>query len=163
MPAEQIARNLAFINWTLLSALAVGSFGAIALLRLRTDATKGYLGFTALCAALFGVLAWLSDGVLPAAAAAGSPVTVDPTWDLPRRALLGLFAAGALAYSVVLFRAGRAAPFALAVAGAGAGALVLGALTWGGGVLGTAALANVAAFLAGRPADNLVTLPEIAA
>ena len=89
MPAEQIARNLAFVNWTLLAALAVGSFGVVVLLRLRTDATKGYLGFTALCAAGFGALAWLSDGALPAAAAAGSPVTVDPAWDVPRRAALG--------------------------------------------------------------------------
>jgi hypothetical protein len=141
MPAEQIARNLAFVNWTLLAALAVGSFGAVVLLRLRTDATKGYLGLTALCAAAFGALAWLSDGALPGAAAAGSPVTVDPTWDVPRRAFLGLFAAGALAYAVVLFRSGRAAPLALAVAGAGAGALLLGALTWGGGAAGVAALA----------------------
>ena len=141
MPAEQIARNLAFVNWTLLAALAVGSFGAVVLLRLRTEATKGYLGFTALCAAAFGALAWLSDGALPGAAAAGSPVTVDPTWEVPRRALLGLFAAGAFAYAVVLFRAGRAAPLALAVAGAGAGALVLGALTWGGGAVGVAVLA----------------------
>ncbi|HSW42441.1 MAG TPA: hypothetical protein VLM76_08035 [Patescibacteria group bacterium] len=141
MPAEQIARNLAFINWTLLAALAVGSFGAVVLLRLRTDATKGYLGFTALCAAAFGALAWLSDGALPAVAAAGSPVTVDPTWDVPRRTILGLFAAGAFAYAVVLFRAGRAAPLALGVAGAGVGALVLGALTWGGGAAGVVALA----------------------
>ena len=141
MPAEQIARNLAFINWTLLAALAVGSFGAVALLRLRTDATKGYLGFTALCAAAFGALALLSDGALPAAAAAGSPVTVDAAWDAPRRAVLGLFTAGALVYAVVLFRAGRVAPLALAVAGAGAGALMLGALTWGGGAVGVTALA----------------------
>jgi hypothetical protein len=141
MPAEQIARNLAFVNWTLLAGLAVGSFGTVVLLRLRTEATKGYLGFTALCAAAFGALAWLSDGALPGVAAAGSPVTVDPTWEMPRRALLGLFAAGTLAYAVVLFRAGRAAPLALAVAGAGAGALVLGVVTWGGGAVGVATLA----------------------
>ena len=141
MPAEQIARNLAFVNWTLLASLAVGSFGAVALLRLRTDATTGFLGFTALCAAGFGALAWLSDGALPPAAAAGSPVTVDPTWDIPRRTALGLLAAGALFYSALLFRGRRATPLALAVAGAGAGAMVLGALTWGGGVVGIGALA----------------------
>ena len=141
MPADQIARNLAFINWTLLASLAVGAFGAVALLRLRREATKGYLGFAALCAAAFGALAWLSDGALPAAAVAGSPVTVDPTWDLPRRVLLGCFAAGALAYAVVLFRSGRAALLAIGVAAAGGGALVLGALTWGGGPAGVAALA----------------------
>ncbi len=135
MPAEQIARNLAFVNWTLLASLAVGSFGAVALLRLRTDATKGFLGFTALCAAGFGALAWLSDGALPAAAAAGSPVTVDPTWDVPRRTALGLFAAGALVYAALLFRGRRAAPLALAVAGAGAGAMVARRtdLGWGSG------------------------------
>ena len=140
MPAEQIARNLAFVNWTLLASLAVGAFGAVALLRLRTDATKGFLGFTALCAAGFAALAWLSDGALPTAAAAGSPVTVDSTWDVPRRAALGLLTAGSLAYGLLLFGGRRAAPLALATAGAGAGALVLGALTWGGEVAGIGAL-----------------------
>jgi len=140
VPAEQIARNLAFVNWTLLASLAVGAFGAVALLRLRTDATKGFLGFTALCAAGFAALAWLSDGALPTAAAAGSPVTVDSTWDVPRRAALGFLTAGSLAYGLLLFGGRRAAPLALATAGAGAGALVLGALTWGGEVAGIGAL-----------------------
>ncbi len=140
MPAEQIARNLAFINWTLLAALAVGSFGAVALLRLRTEATTGFLGFTALCAAAFGGLAWLSDGALPAAAAAGSPVTVDPAWDVPRRAALGLFAAGALVYGLLLFRGRRAAPLAIGVAAFGVAVMLLGALTWGGGPVGIGAL-----------------------
>ena len=47
---EQIAQNLAFVNWTLLTGLALGSFAAVVLLRRRTDATHGYLGFTTLCA-----------------------------------------------------------------------------------------------------------------
>jgi hypothetical protein len=141
VPAEQIARNLAFINWTLLAGLAVGAFGAVALLRLRTEATTGFLGFTALSAAAFGGLAWLSDGALPAAAAAGSPVTVDPAWDVPRRAVLGLFAAGALVASIALFRGRRAAPLVVGVAAAGGVALLLGALTWGGDAVGTAMLA----------------------
>jgi hypothetical protein len=140
VPAEQIARNLAFVNWTLLASLAVGSFAAVALLRLRTDATTGFLGFTALCAAGFGALAWLSDGALPTAAAAGSPVTVDSTWDVPRRAALGLLAAGALVYGLLLFRGRRAAPLALATTGAGLAAMLLGALTWGGGPAGIGAL-----------------------
>jgi hypothetical protein len=88
MPAEQIARNLAFVNWTVLAGLAVGAFGAVVLLYLRTDATKGYLGFTALCAAAFAGLVWLSDGALPVITGAGSPIIIDATWDLPRRALL---------------------------------------------------------------------------
>ena len=44
-----IGESLAYINWTVLSALAVGSFAAVVLLRLRTDATRGFLGFTAFC------------------------------------------------------------------------------------------------------------------
>jgi hypothetical protein len=140
MPAEEIARNLAFINWTLLTTLAVGAFAAVVLLRLRTDATKGYLGFTALCAALIGALAWLSDGALPVTAAADSPVTVDAAWDAPRRVALGLFAAGAFLYSILLFRGRQAAPLALGAAGAGAATLLAGALAWGGTLAGVAAL-----------------------
>ncbi len=65
MPAEQIATNLALINWTLLTGLAVGSFAVVVLARLATPATKGFLAFTALCAAGFGLLAYLSDTGLP--------------------------------------------------------------------------------------------------
>src|SRR5215211_4310710 len=38
VPAERIAENLAYINWTVLTSLAIGSFGAVVLARLRTDA-----------------------------------------------------------------------------------------------------------------------------
>ena len=65
MPATQIAQNLAFINWTVLTGLALGSYGTVVLLRRRTSATSGFLRFTTWCAFAFGVLAWLSDGALP--------------------------------------------------------------------------------------------------
>ena len=52
MPAERIAESLAFINWTVLTALGVGSFAAVVAGRLRTEATKGYLAFTAFSAAV---------------------------------------------------------------------------------------------------------------
>ena len=141
MPAEQIARNLAFVNWTVLAGLAVGSFASVVLLRLFTDATKGYLGFTGLCAAAFAGLAWLADGALPAVAAAGSPVTVDATWDLPRRVLLAILALGALGYSISLFRGRRAPILGIGTLLAGLGTLVAGARTWGGGVIGAVPLA----------------------
>jgi len=51
VPAERIAENLAFINWTVLTGLAFGSFAAVVLARLRTVATRGFLAFTAACAA----------------------------------------------------------------------------------------------------------------
>jgi hypothetical protein len=149
MPAEQIARNLAFVNWTVLASLAVGAFGAVVLLRLRTDATKGYLGFTALCAAAFAGLAWLSDGALPVITGAGSPITIDATWDLPRRALLALFALGSLAYARELFRGARAPFLGIGALAAGLGALAAGALTWGGGTIGAVPLAVQLVALAG--------------
>ena len=97
MPAEQIASNLALINWTVLAGLAVGAFAVVVVTRLRTGATKGYLAFTALCAAAFGVLAYLSDTALPVPAATaslvagGSPIITDPAWDGARRAALLAF------------------------------------------------------------------------
>ena len=54
MPAQRIAENLAFINWTVLTGLAVGAFAAVVLGRLATTATRGYLAFTAACAVGLG-------------------------------------------------------------------------------------------------------------
>lgn len=140
MPGEQIASNLALINWTVLAALAIGSFAVVLVARVATAATRGYLAFTALCAAAFGVLAYLSDTGLTAIAA-GSPVTADPSFDQPRRAALGLFVILALATVVGIASGRRAVLPALAGQAAGITGLVLGALTWGGGWLGAIPLA----------------------
>lgn len=139
MPSEQIAANLAFINWTVLVALAAGSFVLVVLARLRTEATKGYLGFTAFCAAGFGVLAYLSDTALPAGdalasiAVSTSPVVGDPAFDGPRRAALVAFIALAAVTMVVIARGSRARIPGVAGLVAVAAVLVLGGLTWGGG------------------------------
>ena len=140
VPAERIAENLAYINWTVLASLAVGGFFAVALGRLRTSATRGYLAFTALCAAAFAVLAYFSDLALPTAIA-GSTVHADPTWDVPRRLALLATAGIGLVYALALAW-GRGAP-ALAVAGSvtGGAALLAGALGWGAGPIGAAPLA----------------------
>ena len=140
VPATQIAENLAFVNWTVLTGLALGSFAAVILLRRRTAATSGYLRFTTLCAIGFGVLAWVSDGALPSTLGA-SPVVVDPAWDGPRRAALVLFcilSAGGL----VARRLGPRAASTLETGGLAAAlaTLVFGALAWGGGSLGVLAL-----------------------
>ena len=139
MPAEQIASNLSLINWTLLTGIAVGSFVLVALARLRTAATKGYLGFTALCAVGFGVMAYLSDTGLPVMVV-GSPVTADPAYDAPRRTALVVFVVLALVTAIVLGRGGRAVVPGLAGAAAGLLVLVLGGLTWGGHPVGVAML-----------------------
>ncbi|HEY0442819.1 MAG TPA: hypothetical protein VGC90_01210 [Candidatus Limnocylindrales bacterium] len=139
MPAERIAENLAFINWTVLTSLAVGAFAAVVLGRSRTDATRGFLGFTAACAVGFGLLAYASDGGLPRALA-DSPVAADPAWDLPRRVALIAFCILAAVYVVAIARRRRAV--AVAVGGTSAGVLVLvfGALGWGGSALGAVPL-----------------------
>ncbi len=130
MSSEQIAANLALINWTVLTALAVGSFTVVVLARLRTEATKGFLAFTAFSAAAFGLLAWLSDGALPSVVV--GPVASDPAFDAPRRAALAAFTLLALVTTVVLARGGRGRIPGVAGLAAGVLTLVLGACTWGG-------------------------------
>ncbi len=140
MAGTQIAQNLAFINWTVLTGLALGAFAAVVLLRRRSPATGEFLRFTTICAVAFGILAWLSDGALPTSLG-DSPVTVDPAWDAPRRAALAAFWLLAIGGLVI----GRVRPtwsraFDLAALAAGVLTLVFGALAWGGGSLGTLAL-----------------------
>ena len=149
MPATQIAQNLAFINWTVLTGLALGSFAAVVMLRRRTSATPGYLDFTTMCALGFGILAWLSDGALPTSLG-DSPVVVDPAWDAPRRAALLLFC-GLVAARIVIRGVPPVVPRALELAGlAAAGAtLVFGALAWGDGSLGALSLLVQLAVLGG--------------
>lgn len=132
MPSTQIAQNLPFVNWTVLTGLAVGSYAAVVLLRRRTSATSGFLAFTALSALIFGLLAWLSDGALPVALV-DSPVTSDPAWAGPRAAALLAFC-GLVALALLVRRARPAAGawVELAALGAGLLALVFGALSWGG-------------------------------
>jgi hypothetical protein len=140
VPATQIAENLAFINWTLLTGLALGSFAAVVLLRRRAAPTPGFLRFTIACALGFGVLAWISDGALPTSLGT-SPVVVDPAWDAPRRTALALFCilvAADLVVRRVLPAAGRWVEWA--GLGAAVLTLVFGALAWGRGSLGTAGL-----------------------
>ncbi len=133
MAAQRIAENLAFINWTLLAGLAVGAFGAVVLMRLRTGATRGFLVLSALCAAAFGLLAHLSDGALvEAAAQPGSTVRIDPAWTPWRDGALILFTILAVAGAIAIAR-GRRAPLLLAAGlSAGVAALAFGALSWGG-------------------------------
>jgi hypothetical protein len=139
VPADRIAESLAFINWTVLTALGAGAFAAVVAGRFLTEATKGYLGFTAFSAAAFAALAALADTGLPALSPALA-VRADPAWEAPRRlALIALPIIAAL-YGVALMRGGRAAPVAVVGLGAAALALVAGALSWGGGGLGSALL-----------------------
>jgi hypothetical protein len=134
VPAEQIAQNLAFINWTVLVAIAVGSFAAMLLIRRKSEATRGFLAFTAFCSVVFGLLALASDLALPATLA-GSPVVADATFDAPRRLALALFCLLGAGYLVAVARRRAAPVVGFAALGTGLATLALGALTWGGGIL----------------------------
>jgi len=138
--ATQIGQNLAFINWTVLTGLALGSYAAVILLRQRTTATPGYLRFTTMCALGFGVLAVISDGALPSTLG-DSPVVVDPAWDGPRHVALLLFCILAAA-SLVARRAGARVAQAVEWGAlvAAVATLLFGALAWGGGSLGAVPL-----------------------
>ena len=137
MPATQIAQNLAFINWTVMTGLALGTYAAVILLRRRSSATRGYLGFVTACAVAFGLLAWLSDGALPSSLGA-SPVALDASWDAPRRAaLLGFCALAALALVARRVRPSVAGPIEVLGVVSGLMTIGFGALAWGGGSLGT--------------------------
>ncbi|MES2211051.1 MAG: hypothetical protein V4515_12865 [Chloroflexota bacterium] len=156
MPAERIAENLAFINWTVLAGLAVGSFAAVVLGRLRTDATRGYLGFTAACSGLLAWLAVLSDNALPASGTA--PLLNALTWDDVRRAALVVLTVLAIAYVVALAR-GRRAP-AIGVGGLASGgvALAAGAMAWGVTGVGSLALFVQLSLLAGATGGVLAAM-----
>jgi hypothetical protein len=140
VPAAQIAQNLAFINWTVLTGLALGTYGAVILLRRRSSATRGYLGFATACAIAFGLLAWMSDGALPASLGT-SPVALDASWDVPRRAALAAFTILALVALVARrARPGIAGALELAAVAAGGLTILAGALAWGGSTLGALGL-----------------------
>jgi hypothetical protein len=137
--AEQIAQNLAFVNWTMLVGLALGSFAAVVVGRLVTEATRGFLSFTAFAAFVLGLAALSSDLALPVTLE-GSPIVSDPTWDGPRRAALAAFDLLAGLYVIALIRRIRAPAIALAGLGAGLATLVFASLAWGGSIVGAVPL-----------------------
>jgi hypothetical protein len=139
VPAERIAQNLAFINWTVLTGLAVGGFGAVVLARTRTTATRGYLAFTTACAVAFGLLALGSDGALPSAIVE-SQVRTDPTWDLPRRLALLAFCLLAATFLITLIAHRPNALLAFGGAASGIVVLLFAALSWGGDLAGAVPL-----------------------
>ena len=129
MPTRSIVEGLAYINWTVLTGLAVGCFAAVAALRLASDATRGFLAFSAFTAALLGGLAWLADGAFPATAPA-LPIPLDPALDGVRRALLAGFVVLAVVETVAIAARRQSPAIALLGVTFGAGSLVAAAVGW---------------------------------
>ena len=105
------------------------------LARLRTDATRGFLAFTAACAVAIGILAYLSDQALPAAIP-GTPIRIDPAFDIaaPDRARRCSASSPRRTSSPSSSAGGRRSSLP-PVSRPAAATLVFGALGWGGGVL----------------------------
>lgn len=128
MAGPSVAQALPYVYWILLAALAVGALGFVALTAWLSDATRGYLGFTAFCAALLAGLALLADLGLVAAPALVI-VEASAEADLVRRWALGLFALAALVFAFSTARPGRrtaAAAIALFAGVVGLGAAAIG-------------------------------------
>ncbi len=119
----QAVHSLPYVAWVLLVALAFGSFAFVALTRSLTDATRGYLGFTAFSAGLLALLALFTDWGLTAPAD-----LVIQTGQLSglRQLGIGAFMVGAFLYPINLWRGW----ISLGLAGVGA-ALTLGAAAFG--------------------------------
>ena len=128
---QQIIQSLSYVTWVLLGGLALGSFALTWWLRQTTDATAGFLGFSGILAAVFG-LGWLMvEWGLP------EPVDLEIGYidelNEPRRAAIALFSLFSLVAGVRLRRGGRALWLGGLAVVAGVVALFLGAWSWGGG------------------------------
>lgn len=128
METQQIIQSLSYITWLLLGALALGSFGLAWLLRQTTDATAGFVGFTAVMAGFIG-LAWLFTELgLPLA----TELSIDAAPDLaePRRGAVALFSLLALVGGVRMGRGGRSLVLGPGAVLAGLVAMAVAAYGW---------------------------------
>jgi hypothetical protein len=128
---QQIVQSLSYITWVLLGALALGSFALTWLLRQVSDATAGFLGFSAILAAVIG-LGWLAtEWGLPGP----SELAIQDGSGLaePRRAAIALFVALAFAAGVRLRRGHRARCLGPAALAGGVAAMAIAAYAWQGG------------------------------
>ena len=124
----QAVQSLPYVAWVLLTAVALGSFLFVTLTRVRTDATPGYLGFTAFCSGLVALLALLTD--LGLTTPTDLIIRTAPI-DLVtlRQWALALFAAVALLYPFIA--RGPRATLVMTLAGLAAAAVALAAAAFG--------------------------------
>ncbi|MFM8404128.1 MAG: hypothetical protein ACKN98_06290, partial [Candidatus Limnocylindrus sp.] len=126
MSVESIARSLAFINWVVLVALAVGSLAALLLLTHRAESTRGYRGFTVFAAGGWAFLAWLADGALPQPEAAAPIQAAGPELDSLRRLLLVLVASLATLWTLRIARGSDGRIIGAITVAVGVGAILVG-------------------------------------
>jgi hypothetical protein len=130
VPDRSVLESLAYVNWTLLFSLALGAIAMVVALRRLTDATPGYLGFTAgVAAVLAGLTAFLDSSLpLPLNLAVATP---GPALDQARRVGLVIFTA-LLVVETIALRRGHGHRLGLVAVAAGLATLGFAALGWGG-------------------------------
>lgn len=133
MDTQTITQSLAYLSWVLFSGMGLGMLALVVVLRSATDATKGFLGFTAICAALSLFLALLVDGSLPDPGKLA--IAAAPGFDLPRRVALGVSALLALIAGIRLLRERPGLVAGGLGVAAGVLATLLAAVGWAGGTL----------------------------
>ena len=156
MPA--IAHALPFVNCMLLASLAAGAFAFASITGALTEATRGYLRFTTLMAALLAGLALLADWGLTAPADQLAIEAPDPTLDTLRRLGLAALAVAGVAYAVRVDR--RRERDILALVGIGAVTLALGAAAvgWAASLADTVPLFVQLCLLAAASGGSLAAL-----
>lgn len=130
MDTQQIVQSLSYIMWALLGSVAVGGFGLAWLLRQSTDATKGFVGFSAFLASFFGLLWLLSELSLPLTSELA--IESGSEFDTPRRAAVAGFTLLAFVAALRQSRGGSGRWVGAAAIAAGVMALAIGAWGWAG-------------------------------
>jgi hypothetical protein len=125
---QEIVQSFSYVSWALLVGLAFGSFGLAWVLRQATDATTGFVGTTALIAAILGALAFATDLGLPTPDQLA--ITTRPELDGPRRILLGMFVVLAAWTGFLALRGGLARWVGALGIAAGAGCLLVASFGW---------------------------------
>jgi hypothetical protein len=126
---QEIVQSFSYVSWALLVGLAFGSFALAWVLRQVTEVTSGFVGTTALVAAVLGALGFGTDTGLPAPDQL-TAIVASPGLDGPRRVLLAAFVVLAAFSGIRVLRGGRARwSGALAIV-AGGGTLLVAAIGW---------------------------------
>ena len=124
-----IYESLSYVVWILMATLAYGSFAFVVVTRWSTDATRGYLGFTAFCSGLLGLLVFGAGWGLGTGPT--DLIVLSSGYDLAllQQMASGAFAVIGLSYPFVA-RGDRAARV-VGMAGAAFAAATLGAAAYG--------------------------------
>jgi hypothetical protein len=124
---DQIVQSLSYITWVLLGALSLGSMAMVWLLAQATDATRGFLVFSALMAGVIGILWCSTETSLPPP----TQLAISAADELADARRLAIGAAAVLAIVAGLRLRGGSTARWWGLGAIGAGILAMAVATWG--------------------------------